>query len=94
MILVGLRDIADVIFSNIPILFAMGVAYGMTRNDKGIAVFSSIVSYLVLHGTINAVLSATGNLADPEVMTQVGQGMVLGIQTLRIDVLGGSLPDL
>lgn len=94
MILVGLRDIADVIFSNIPILFAMGVAYGMTRNDKGIAVFSSIVSYLILHGTINAVLSATGNLADPEVMTQVGQGMVLGIQTLRIDVLGGIIAGL
>lgn len=94
MILVGLRDIADVIFGNIPILFAMGVAYGMTRNDKGIAVFTSIVSYLMLHGTINAYLSATGTLADPEVMAEVGQGMILGIQTLRIDVLGGIIAGL
>ena len=94
MILVSLRNISDVVFSNIPVLFAMGVAYGMTRNDKGIAVFSSMVSYFMLHGTINAVLSATGQLADPEVMTQVGQGMVLGIQTLRIDVLGGIIAGL
>ena len=43
MILVSLRNISDVVFSNIPVLFAMGVAYGMTRNDKGIAVFSSMV---------------------------------------------------
>lgn len=93
-ILVSMRTISDVVFSNIPVLFAMGVAYGMTRKDKGIAVFSSIVSYLMLHGTINAVLSATGQLADPDVMTQVGQGMVLGIQTLRIDVLGGIIAGL
>lgn len=93
-ILLSLRDIADVVFSNIPILFAMGVAYGMTRNDKGIAVFSSIVSYLVLHGTINAYLTATGSLADEEIMTEVGQGMVLGIQSLNIDVLGGIIAGL
>lgn len=94
MFLLGLRQIADVIFSNIPILFAMGVAYGMTRNDKGIATFSSIVSYLILHGSINAYLTATGTLADPEMMNEVGQGMVLGIQTLRIDVLGGIIAGL
>lgn len=94
IILTSLRQIADVIFSNIPILFAMGVSYGMTRNDKGIAVFSSIVSYLVLHGTINAYLAATGTLAEPEMMNEVGQGMILGIQSLRIDVLGGIIAGL
>lgn len=94
MILTGLRQIADVIFSNIPILFAMGVSYGMTRKDKGIAVFSSIVAYFVLHGTINAYLTATGTLADPELMNEVGQGMILGIQSLRIDVLGGIIAGL
>lgn len=94
MLLVGLRNIANVIFSNIPILFAMGVAYGMTRNDKGIAVFSSITSYFILHGSINAYLVASGTLAEPDMMAQVGQGMVLGIQTLRIDVLGGIIAGL
>lgn len=93
-ILVSLRTIADVIFGNIPILFAMGVAYGISRKEKGISVFSSIISYLILHGTINAVLTATGNLAEADAMAQAGQGMVLGIQSIRIDVLGGIISGL
>jgi len=94
MILVSLRTIADVIFSNIPVLFAMGVAYGMSKKEKGIAVFSSMIAYLILNTTINVYLKATGTLADPEIMSTVGQGMVLGIQTLRLDVLGGIISGL
>lgn len=94
MILVGLRSIADVLFANIPILFAMGVAFGMSRKHKGIAVFSSMVSYLILLATINVWLKSTGNLAPAEEMAQHGQGMVLGIQTIRLDVLGGIISGL
>ncbi|SCY77117.1 PTS transporter subunit EIIC [Alkaliphilus peptidifermentans] len=93
-ILIGLRDIASVIFSNIPVLFAMGVAYGVSRKEKGIAVFSSIVSYLILNGTINVWLKTTGNLAPASEMAQLGQGMVLGIQTLRLEALGGIISGL
>lgn len=94
IILVGLRSIADVIFGNIPILFAMGVAYGVSREEKGISVFSSMISYLILNATINVWLKTTGNLAPADEMAQVGQGMVLGIQTLRLDVLGGIISGL
>lgn len=93
-ILIGLRDIASVIFNNIPILFAMGVAYGVSRKEKGIAVFASIVSYLILNGTINVWLRTTGNLVPAAEMAQVGQGMVLGIQTLRLEALGGIISGL
>lgn len=93
-ILVSLRTIADVIFANIPVLFAMGVAYGMSKKEKGIAVFSSIIAYLILNITINVYLTVSGTLADPETMQQVGQGMVLGIQSLRLDVLGGIISGL
>lgn len=94
MILVGLRGISDVLFANIPVLFAMGVAYGMSRKQKGIAVFSSMVSYLILLATINVWLKSTGNLAPAEEMAQHGQGLVLGIQTIRLDVLGGIISGL
>lgn len=94
LLLTSLRDIANVIFSNIPVLFAMGVAYGMSKKEKGIAVFSAIISYLILNATINVWLKATGSLASPDEMAQVGQGMVLGIQTLRLDVLGGIISGL
>lgn len=94
LILISLRSIASAIFSNIPVLFAMGVAYGMSKKEKGIAVFSSIISYLILIATINVWLKATGNLAPADKMAQMGQGIVLGIQTLRLEVLGGIISGL
>ena len=83
-LLVSIRSIAGVIFDNIPLLFAMGVAYGMSQRDKGIAVFASVVGYLSLIITMNIWLVLTGKLADPAIMGQVGQIKVLGIQTLNI----------
>ncbi|WDV46826.1 PTS transporter subunit EIIC [Clostridiaceae bacterium M8S5] len=85
----SLRQVAGIVFANIPLLFAMGVAYGMAKKEKGIAVFSSVISYLVLNITINIWLNVTGNIVDPSVMDQHGQAMILGIQTLRLDALGG-----
>lgn len=87
--LVSIRTIASIIFDNIPLLFAMGVAYGMSKRDKGIATFASVIGYLVMLISMNVWLKVTGNLADPEVMSQVGQIQILGIQTLNINALGG-----
>lgn len=92
--LVSLRDIANVIFANIPLMFAMGVAYGMSKKEKGIAVFSSVLSYLVLNISINVWLTVTGNLAPAADMANKGQAMVLGIQSLRLDALGGIISGL
>lgn len=89
--LVALKNISQVIFDNMPILFAMGVAYGLSRKDKGIAVFAAVISYLVLNMTMNQYLVLTNTLQDPEVMAQYSQTMVLGIQTVRVDVLGGMI---
>ncbi|WP_440895255.1 PTS transporter subunit EIIC [Amphibacillus sp. Q70] len=94
LILSSIQQISSIIFDNIPILFAMGVAYGMAKHEKGIAVFSSIISYLVLLMTMHVYLTATGNLADPEAMGEVGQGVVLGIQTIRVDAAGGIISGL
>lgn len=94
VLLSSIQEISSVVFNNIPVLFAMGVAYGMAQNEKGIAVFSSIISYLVLIITMNVYLNVTGNLADPEVMGELGQGMVLGIQTIRVDAAGGIISGL
>ena len=92
--LVSIRSIASIVFDNIPLLFAMGVAYGMSKRDKGIAVFSSVIGYLVMLIAMNVWLQTTGNLADPDTMSQVGQIQVLGIQTLNINALGGIIAGL
>ncbi|WP_152655960.1 PTS transporter subunit EIIC [Oceanobacillus sp. CFH 90083] len=91
----SLRDITGIVFENIPLLFAMGVAYGMSKNEKGIAVFASVLGYLTMLIVMNVYLTVTGTLVeDPETMSQVGQGIVLGIQTLRIDAFGGIIAGL
>src|SRR5699024_12549289 len=78
-ILVGLRSIADIIFGNIPILFAMGVAYGVTKKDKGSAVFSSIITYLILNTPINVLFKLKGNLSPEHEMDKGGKSIVYGI---------------
>lgn len=93
-ILVSIQTIAGVIFDNIPLLFAMGVAYGMSKKDKGISVFAAVTGYLTLIITMNVWLTLTGRMADPEVMTEVGQIEVLGIQTMNISAAGGIITGL
>lgn len=94
MVLTSLKTISGVVFENIPLLFAMGVAYGMAKNEKGIAVFASVLGYLTLLIVMNVYLIVTGSLAEADMMAQVGQGMVLGIQTLKIDAAGGIIAGL
>ncbi len=90
----SINTIANTVFSNIPLLFAMGVAYGMSKKEKGIAVFSSVVSYLVLLITIKVWLGAAGQLVAPAEASYHGQTTVLGIQTLNVNVLGGIIAGL
>lgn len=88
------KDITSVIFNNIPLLFAMGVAYGVSKKEKGIAVFGSVVSYLVLLTAMNVSLKLTGNLATAENMAELNQGMILGIQSVRLEAFGGIVAGL
>ncbi|MGF1737425.1 PTS transporter subunit EIIC [Photobacterium satsumensis] len=89
----SLRDIASVVFSNIPLLFAMGVAYGMSKKEKGIAVFASVIAYLTLLISMKVSLQLTGTLTTDN-PGLVGQGLVLGVHTLKIEALGGIIAGL
>ena len=74
LIFSSLQTITNIVFNNIPLLFAMGVAQGMAKKEKGIAVFAATVGYLTLNVVMSVYLKATGTLADPAVAAQVGQG--------------------
>lgn len=93
-LMIGIRTVSDQIFSNLPLLFAMGVAYGISRKDKGIAVFSSVLSYIVLIAVMNVWLKNTGNLITEGNISVGGQAMVLGIQSLNVNVFGGIMAGL
>ena len=78
----------NIVFANLAILFAIGVAVGLAKSDKGTAGLSAALALLVMNSTINAMLNITGTLAKDN-LASVGQGMALGIQTLETGVFGG-----
>ncbi|MFD2831388.1 PTS transporter subunit EIIC [Corticicoccus populi] len=80
----------NIVFANLPILFAVGVAVGLARNDKGTAGLAAVIGFFIMHATINAMLIITGSLEEENLAT-VGQGMTVGIQSLETGVFGGIL---
>ena len=85
----------NVIFDNLPIIFAVGVAIGMAKAEKEVAALSAMISFFVMHASINAVLLLAGKvLADGTIAPDVLEGTiasVCGIQTLQMGVFGGIL---
>lgn len=76
----------NIIFDNLPLLFAVGVAIGMSSGD-GVAALASIVGFLIMNITIGIVAGV--DLAQVE--TNPMYTSVLGIPTLSTGVFGGIL---
>ena len=82
----------NAIFGNLALIFALAVALGMAKKEKGVAVLSSGIFYLVMLTTINVLLTLNGSIVDGQVADTVKEGAiasVLGIQTLQMGVFGG-----
>ena len=88
----------SVIFDNLPLIFAVGVAIGMAKKEKEVAALSAMISFFVMHTTINAVLQVQGKvLADGTIDSSVLEGTianVCGMQTLQMGVFGGIIVGL
>lgn len=86
------------IFDNLAMIFALAVALGMSKKEKGVAVVSAAVFYLIMNMTMNALLTLTGQiLPDGTIADSVKEGAigsVLGIQTLNMGVFGGIIAGL
>ncbi|GGA85579.1 PTS system glucose-specific EIICB component [Staphylococcus muscae] len=79
----------NIVFQNLPVLFAIGVAVGLAKSDKGTAGLASMLGFLIMNATMNALLTITDNLAASDELAKAGQGMALGIQTVETGVFGG-----
>lgn len=88
-----LASVGTVIFDNLPLLFAMGVALGMAEQEKATATLSAAIAFFVMHKTIYALLEITGKL-EPGVMQEGTLANVVGIQSLEMGVFGGILVGL
>jgi glucose-like phosphotransferase system IIB component len=87
----------DVVFGNLPILFAIAVALAMANKEKATAALSGAVGFFIMHATISAMLDVRGWLVDGNIAEGVLNGAIttaVGIKTLNMGVFGGVLVGL
>ena len=93
-ILTIMKNIGDIIFGNLPLLFAVGVAVGLAKKDKGTAGLASIFGFIVMNQVISSML-ALGltqlGVVTPDSIGEYGTYVTtnLGIFTLNMSVFGG-----
>ena len=81
----------SVVFDNLALLFAMGVAIGMAKKEKEVAALSGAIAYLVMNAAISTLITAKGGV---EAMAVNSTTSTLGITTLQMGVFGGIITGL
>ncbi|WP_174735116.1 glucose-specific PTS transporter subunit IIBC [Mesobacillus harenae] len=83
MVAAVMQNAGDIVFGNLPLLFAVGVAIGLAGGE-GTAGLAAIIGYLIMNVTMGTVLGIT-----PEDINGLSYANVLGIPTLQTGVFGG-----
>lgn len=86
-----LSKCGGVIFDNLPLIFAIGVAIGMARQEKEVAALAAAVSFLVMHSGISAMIGLTGGVDN---LLEGSTTTVLGITSLQMGAFGGIIVGL
>ncbi len=81
----------NIVFTNLPIIFAMGVAIGMAKKEKDVAALSAVIAFFIMHASIGALISINGG---PENMLDGATTSVCGITSLQMGVFGGIIVGL
>ena len=81
----------SVVFDNLPLIFAMGVAIGMAKKEKEVAALSGAVAFLIMHASIGALIGINGGTEN---MLAGSTAQVLGITSLQMGVFGGIIVGL
>ena len=93
-LLTVMNDIGNIIFGNLPILFAVGVAVGLANKEKGTAALASVFGFIVMNQVISTLLGlgvtqlgvvTTDNVGDYSTYVTTS----VGIFTLNMSVCGG-----
>lgn len=101
--LIILSKLGNIIFSNLPLLFAIGTAFAFAKYEKPTAALMGGVFFLIMHQTINSLLSTTiipgvplvtDTPENPYAMLMAGQSVILGIQSLQMGIFGGIVAGL
>lgn len=86
-----MSEAGNVVFANLPILFAMGVSIGMAKKEKEVAALSAAIAFFIMHASISALITINGGT---EAMLAGAVTSVCGITSLQMGVFGGILVGL
>src|ERR671910_796235 len=75
-----MKNSGDVIFANLPLIFAIGVALGFTEND-GVSAIAAAIGYMVMLATMGVMAGVWG--IEPKA--------IMGIPSMETGVFGGIL---
>ena len=96
-ILTVLNDSGNIVFANLPLLFAIGVAIGMAKQEKEVAALASVIAFFVMHASIGSLIRLNyGSIAALEAAKGIRGATtnVLGIDSLNMGVFGGVIVGL
>jgi PTS system maltose and glucose-specific IIC component len=87
IILKLIKAAGSVVFDNLSVIFAISIAIGYAKSEKGVAALSSFLGYMAFNMIMGTLLISTGKIDPLNLMT--GQKMILGVTTLDTGVFGG-----
>lgn len=91
MIFTVMSQAGDIVFANLPIIFAIGVAIGMAKKEKEVAALAAAIAFFIMHAAISAMISINGGT---EVLLEGAGASVVGIPSLQMGVFGGIIVGL
>ncbi len=89
-----LNSCGNVVFENLPLLFAIGVSVGMAKKEKEVAALASVIAFFIMHTAIHALLVLSGKVvAAPVLMDEAGAALagVVGSVEQTVGMLDGSV---
>ncbi len=95
-VLTVLTAAGDIVFANLPVMFAIALAIGFAKKEKGAAALAALMSFLIMNVAISQTMAVFGIVAENGDITVMGQtfsGMTAGAlgisNTLSMGVFGG-----
>lgn len=86
-----MSDAGNIVFTNLPIIFAVGVAIGMAKKEKEVAALAAAIAFFIMHAAIGALISLNGGMDN---MMEGAAANVCGIPSLQMGVFGGIIVGL
>lgn len=86
-----MKEAGNIVFANLPIIFAIGVAIGMAKREKEVAALAAAIAFFIMHAAVNAMITVNGGA---DAMLEGAVTDVCGITSLQMGVFGGIIVGL